>query len=230
VNMSFEGFPKTGLKFLSDLADNNDKTWFTDNKATYQENLLSPAITFIEEIGNELQKSNSHISFDTRTNGSGSLMRLHRDTRFSKDKSPYKTNISAMWWQGPGKKMEHPSYGFQLDTKSMKLMAGMFAFNKEGLELYRSAILDDKSGNELTKILAKLGSDYTLNDQHYKRVPRGFDPEHPRSHLLQYNGLYAFPKKDLGVTLIKSKDLVPTVLEHFKTLTPLHQWLVKTLN
>jgi len=228
--MSFNGFPKTGLKFLKDLTDNNTKTWFEENKPTYQEELLKPALSFIEEVGNELQKSNADISYDTRTNGSGSLMRIYRDTRFSKDKTPYKTNIAAMWWQGDGKKTEHPAFGFQLDAKSMKLMAGMFAFSKEGLELYRSAILDDKSGKELTKTLKDLSPTYTLNKPYYKRIPRGYDAEHPRAHLLQHNGLYAFPKKDLGASLIKSKDLVSTVIEHFNNLTPLYQWLVKTLN
>lgn len=228
--MNFEGFPKTGLKFLSDLAENNDKVWFTENKARYQEHLLKPATTFIEEIGSQLQKGNADISYDTRTNGSGSLMRIYRDTRFSKDKTPYKTNISGMWWQGVGKKTEHPAFGFQLEAKSMKLMAGMFAFSKEQLELYRNAILDDKSGKKLTDILAALGDDYTLNEPHYKRVPRGFDAEHPRAHLLQYNALYAFPKKDLAATLVKSPDLVSTVLEHFEALTPLQQWLVKELS
>ena len=228
--MSFDGFPKTGLKFLSDLSENNSKSWFEENKATYQDELLKPAISFIEAVGDELQKINSEISYDTRTNGSGSLMRIYRDTRFSKDKTPYKTNISAMWWQGGGKKTEHPSFGFQLEAKSMKLMAGMFAFSKEQLELYRSAILDDKSGKKLTDILAALGDDYTLNKPHYKRVPRGFDVDHPRAHLLQYNALYAFPKKDLSATAVKSPKLVNTVLEHFEALTPIHQWLVKELN
>ena len=228
--MSFSGFPKTGLKFLSDLSENNSKSWFEENKATYQDELLKPAISFIEAIGSELQKTNSEISYDTRTNGSGSLMRIYRDTRFSKDKTPYKTNISGMWWQGAGKKTEHPAFGFQLEAKSMKLMAGMFAFSKEQLELYRNAVLDDKSGKKLTNILTALGDDYTLNEPHYKRVPRGFDAEHPRAYLLQFNGLYAFPKKDLKPTLVKSPDLVSTVLEHFEALTPLQQWLVKELN
>jgi len=228
--MNFDGFSKTAFTFLNELSENNTKSWFEENKTTYQDELLKPAISFIEAVGKELQKTNPEISYDTRTNGSGSLMRIYRDTRFSKDKTPYKTNISAIWWQGAGKKTEHPGFGFQLDATSMKLMAGMFGFSKEQLEQYRNAVLDDKSGKKLIKILSDLGDDYSLNEQHYKRVPRGFDVEHPRAHLLQYNSLYAFPKKDLKPSLVKSRDLVDSVLKHFKALTPLHQWLVKELN
>lgn len=91
---TFSGFPREGISFLADLAGNNNREWFQANKKLFHEQLQKPAQQFVISLGLRLQEISPGIRFDPSTNGSGSLMRIYRDTRFSKDKTPYKTNIS----------------------------------------------------------------------------------------------------------------------------------------
>lgn len=222
----FTGFPQQGLQFLHDLEQNNDKQWFAENKQTYEGKLLAPAKAFVLSLGTKLQAISSGICYDTSSNGSGTLMRIYRDTRFSADKTPYKTNISGLFWEGAGKKTEHPAFGFQLTANQIELIAGIFAFPKPMLAAYREAVLDDKLGSALQDAVTAVtqNKQYQILGEHYKRVPKGFDPEHPRADLLRYNGLYAHPiqvKADLT-----SPDLVDSCMKHFQTMAPIQQWLL----
>ena len=224
----FSGFPKAGLQFLANLAVNNNRDWFEAHKETYQTHLLKPAQAFVETLGQKLQTVSSDIRVDTRTNGSGVLMRIYRDTRFSKDKSPYKTNISGLFWEGSGKKTEHPAFGFQLEANALRLMAGIFHFPKPMLAAYRNAIVNEESGAELAEALSSLTKTgvYTLHGEHYKRVPRGFESDHPRANLLRYSGLYVSPP-EIGVGQLTSPDLVDSCFGHFLAMAPVQQWLLK---
>ncbi|MCA9985146.1 MAG: DUF2461 family protein, partial [Anaerolineales bacterium] len=83
--MAFSGFPAAGLQFLADLAENNDKEWFTPRKEQYVSQLQEPAIAFIHDLGERLRPVFTRLQADLRANGSGSLMRIYRDVRFSQD-------------------------------------------------------------------------------------------------------------------------------------------------
>ena len=98
----FNGFPAEGIAFLRQLRENNNKEWWDANKETYVTQVQEPALALVASVGEKLKTINENIHYDLRTNGSGSLMRPYRDTRFSKDKTPYKTNVAAMWWEGTG--------------------------------------------------------------------------------------------------------------------------------
>ena len=106
----FMGFPQDALDFLAELKPNNNKAWFEVNKPRYRSSIVEPAIAFVTDLGERLKTIAHAIVYDTRTNGSGSLMRVYRDTRFSKDKTPYKTNIGMAFWEGPNAKMGNPSF------------------------------------------------------------------------------------------------------------------------
>ena len=153
-------------------------------------------------------------------------MRIYRDTRFSKDKTPYKTNISGLFWEGAGKKTEHPAFGFQLTANSIGLMAGIFGFPKPMLTAYRAAVLDDKLGPALQEAITAVTSNdqYEIIGEHYKRVPRGFDPEHSRADLLRYNGLYAHPIQVNAE--LTSANLVDICMDHYQHMAPIQQWLL----
>jgi len=100
TSKTFSGFPEEGLQFLTDLGQNNDRDWFDARKQTYTDTIVSPALAFVEALGERLQIISPHIQYDTRTNGAGSLMRIYRDTRFSADKRPYKTWVGIRFWEG----------------------------------------------------------------------------------------------------------------------------------
>src|SRR5210317_2244799 len=91
---TFPGFPRAARRFLADLAANNDRAWFNDHKDVYKEQLVAPALDFVTVMGRKLARTAPEVVADPRSNGSGSLFRIYRDTRFSKDKTPYKTHLS----------------------------------------------------------------------------------------------------------------------------------------
>jgi len=228
--MAFSGFPVDGIQFLADLELNNNKEWFNANKKIYQEQLLEPAVTFLEVLGERLRPTFPKLRVDTRTNGAGSFMRIYRDIRFSKDKTPYNTHISALLWEGAGKKNLNPAMGFRLTANSMGLMTGMHGFPIEMLHIFREAIDDDALGNEAVEIVAQLKASkgFQVGGLHYKSVPRGFDKEHPRAELLRFAGLYAYPP-EIGVEEVKTAALVELCVAYFEQMAPLHHWLVKVL-
>ena len=104
----FPGFPPETQAFLRELRENNNRDWFTANKARFDDVVRAPALQWVAVMGERLRTIDPDIVVDLRANGSGSLMRAARDTRFSKDKSPYKVNVAMLWWHGAGKKMQHP--------------------------------------------------------------------------------------------------------------------------
>jgi uncharacterized protein (TIGR02453 family) len=225
---SFNGFPKEGLQFLRDIEVNNNKAWFEENRGTFDSYLMVPAQDFVAALGSRLQALDPAIVVDTRTDGRGVLMRFYRDTRFSKDKSPYKTNIAGMFTDGQGKKTERPAYGFHMGAENMELMAGMFKFSKPQLAAYREAVAGEEPGEALVAILRALGGagEYHLAGEHYKRVPAGFEADHPRADLLRHASLYVYPPAVEG-RYLTGPELVEVSMEHFKTMAPVYDWLAK---
>ena len=113
---NFTGFPKAGLQFLTDLAANNNRDWFQAHKSDFQNHIQKPAQNFVMDLGEQLQTISSQIRYDTKLSGSGSIMRIYRDIRFSEDKTPYKTHIGIVFWEGAGKKTENPGFYIGFDA------------------------------------------------------------------------------------------------------------------
>lgn len=227
----FSGFPQDGFDFLRELANNNERDWFEANKARYEESLLEPAKAFVTAVGEALEELSPNIHYDTRTNGSGSLMRIYRDTRFSKDKTPYKTNISGMWWEGPGKKTQSPAYGFQMTANGMGLMGGMFSFNKEQMASFREAVADETYGPALKLAISGLLAEggYEILGEQYKKVPRGYDEDHPRADLLKYKGLYAHPLEGLTPEELMHPSSIRLCVQKLTPIAPLVDWQTEHL-
>ena len=226
---SFSGFPAEGIQFLSDLAANNNREWFQANKKIYQNQLLKPAQLFVLALGERLREISSTIRYDTATNGTGSLMRIYRDVRFSKDKTPYKTNISMSFWQGPGKKTAHPGYFIRFEVSGGGIFVGQHRFDRPVLAAYRDAIDDEKMGKELEGVLelVKSRGNFEIGGKHYKRVPRGYNADHPRSDLLKYNGLWALAPNAIEPSDLYHEKLVDICFENCQKMTPVQEWLVK---
>jgi uncharacterized protein (TIGR02453 family) len=225
----FLGFPDQGLKFLTGLKKNNNKAWFDEHKETYKEELIAPGQAFVVALGRKLQKISKGVIYDTRLNGSGSIMRIYRDIRFSKDKTPYKDWMGIIWWEGKErKKMENPGYYVHVDPKETFVAAGHYHFPKQFFEAYRLAILDNRRGKELDSILAKLNrmKGVTVAGEQTKRVPRGYDADHPRAELLKYKGLYVYTDKILRKELTTPK-FVDLCYKWCEKMSPLQDWMVK---
>lgn len=225
---TFTGLPDEGLRFLQNLAQNNTREWFHAHKDDYITYVQVPTLALVVALGARLRRLSSNIVVDTRTNGAGSLMRINRDTRFSDDKTPYKTAISALLWEGTGRKTEHPAFGFRFDATGGALMAGMHGFPRPLLAAYRDAVVEEEQGARLESALAAVrrAGAYTIGGEHYKRVPRGYDADHPRADLLRYNALWAHSPR-LSPADLTAPDLVDRCFEHFCNMAPIQRWLVQ---
>src|SRR5262249_50222751 len=140
-----------------------------------------------------LQGILSDIVYDARANGSGSIRRIYRDIRFSKDKSPYHTHMGISFWQSGQKRFEGSGFYVHLDATGAEVYTGMYMFDKPLLEAYRQAVIDDVLGEELEDAIAsvKQAGNYGVGSESFKRVPAGYDPKHPRADLLRYGALNA---------------------------------------
>ena len=228
---SFEGFPEAGLEFLEGLAANNNRDWFEAHRDEYAASLLVQAQLFVAALGERMLTFAAGLTYDTATSGAGSILRINRDVRFSTDKRPYHTQLRIVFWEGPWKKMENPSLYIGVTPDDARLYAGVHAFNKPLLAAYRNAVADEARGAQLGEAisLVRATGGYKVGGEHYKRVPRGYDPDHPRAGLLRYNGLHvALPR--LGRDLVTRAAFVDACAESFARTDPLHQWLVDLAN
>jgi uncharacterized protein (TIGR02453 family) len=225
LSPGFSGFTKQSLSFFKDLAQNNTKMWFEQHKETYEQEILSPARDFILAMGAKLKKIAPGIQADPRVNKS--LFRLNRDTRFSHDKTPYKTNLGLWFWEGKGPRMECSGFYFHLDPEKLMLGSGLYCFPKEMLETYRRSVVHPVHGPALIKALnqIKKSKDYFIGGTHFKKTPQGYDPLHPNSEYLLYNGLYAGIDLSVPADLFSNK-LLDLCFEHYKKMSPLHRWLL----
>ena len=225
---TFEGFPRQTLDFLAQLDQNNNRDWFQTHKDDYQEYVLAPTRDFVFALGERLRELSPGIRYDTRASGSGSIMRIYRDLRFSDDKTPYNPNVRVVFWEGDGKRMETPSFFVRIQPDGVGLYAGLHVFPKPFLKAYREAVDDETLGAELEAAMAAVrkAGDYTLGGEHYKRVPRGYDADHPRADLLRYNGLWAHTANAVDAATITTPRLLDACLDHCRNMAPLHRWLV----
>ena len=175
----FAGFTRDTLVFFRELAQNNEKPWFETNKERYEKSVMAPARSLVAVLGDRLTKVYPGINADARVNRS--IFRIYRDTRFSRDKSPYKTHLGILLWEGPGKKMECPGFYVHVEAERIMLAGGLYMFSRDQLGPYRDAVTDPDFGPKLAGALEKTlsATGAALGGGHYKRTPRGYDANHP---------------------------------------------------
>jgi uncharacterized protein (TIGR02453 family) len=222
--MAFAGFPRECVTFLSDLRDNNNKSWFEQHRAIYDNSVIAPSRDFVAALGTRLRTISPGVNADPRVNKS--LFKIHRDTRFSPDKTPFKSHIGIMFWEGTRPRMECSCYYFHIEPDRIYLGVGIYMFPKPHLEAYRKSVVHERHGAELVQTLQAMETfGYEIGASKSKRVPRGFDPEHENAGLLLYKGLHAGFSEQLPPVLYRP-ELVDFCFEHYGRLAPLHNWLV----
>ncbi|MFH1091891.1 MAG: DUF2461 domain-containing protein, partial [Pseudomonadota bacterium] len=188
--MTFAGFPEDCLAFYRELARRNNREWFEAHKKDFDRQVMVPAREFVAAMGQKLKTISPGLIADPRVNRS--LFRLQRDTRFSPDKTPYKTHLALWFWEGAGPRMECSGYYFHLEPNRLMLAAGIYLFPKGLLEAFRERVAHPRQGAALARAVAEAQKDgqYHLGGQHYKKTPRGYDPAPKNAELLRHNGLY----------------------------------------
>lgn len=219
----FRGFSHGTVAFWQELRQNNDKLWFDRHEARYRRDVLEPSRDFVVAMGERLRELAPLVRADPRVNGS--LFRIYRDTRFSPDKSPYKTHMGLWFWDGEGARMACSGFYFQLEPPNVMVAAGIYRLPKELLEAYREAVADDRRGPALAAAVAAIeAAGLAVGNERYRRVPRGCDPGHPRARLLRFDGLYAFTEEPIPPALF-GEGLVEWCFERWAPMLPLHEWL-----
>lgn len=210
-------FTRDGFKFLTELKNHNTKDWFEANRERYEDGLKRPGCQLIEDLSPELAKVSKHIRVDTRANG-GSLSRINRDTRFSKDKSPYKTGLFFHFYHESGSAEGCPAYFIHVEPGATGIGCGIWRPAPQALQKIREAIAGDPGGWEKAKGKAAIGSACKMHGESLKNVPRGFDATHPLAEDLK--------RKDFGLSQQMSDaellgdTLVAGLGKRFKAMAP----------
>ena len=209
--MAFMGFGTGVVAFYEELARHNSREWWLANKARYEDEARRPMEELLEDLSTEF--------------GEAKLFRPNRDTRFSKDKTPYKTSIAAMVPQDGG------SLYLSLSAEGLHIGGGAYHLERDALARYRSAVDDERSGTALEAVAAELRTakvDVTSHTS-LKTAPRGYPTDHPRIDLLRQDGIIGMithpPRGWLHTPKAKEK-----VAEGWRTLRPLNAWLAQHLN
>jgi len=224
--MTFAGFPKGLVGYLQDLGKHNDKLWFEDHRADYEANYTGPALDFITAFAPIAEAFDPPLKSQPKINGS--LRRIHRDTRFSKDKTPYHTRLHMIFWAG-----DHPTRSPGLHVVISKdgfgCGAGHWGFDKDQLERYRTALGDPKAVTALRKAIKTAQADGNLLDEpHLAKVPRGFDADGKNADLLRYKGL-VMRADSIHPDALFGKKAIDHISKRANALMPLNRWLTRTV-
>ncbi len=218
----FSGFPDGTLGFLRGVRANNTKTWFDAHRKDYDELYVAPAKAFVEALAPRLSDFAPEIVAEARINGS--IFRINRDVRFSRDKRPYKDHLDFVFWEGE-KKASASSFFFRLSPDRLFIGAGFHQARPAQLKSFREAVADPKSGTSLAQVVKNLrGHGHELGGKHYKRHPRGFPEDGPAAELLLHNALFVIQEGSPDAAL--RAQIVNTCVQHWQEMLPLHRWLI----
>lgn len=226
--MTFQAFDKQLVTFLKSLAKNSDKKWFDANKARFREHVQDPMLAFIKAMAGKFAKSAPHITAVAKRQG-GSLQRIYRDTRFSKDKSPYNTYVAARFAHTHCEGGTAPGYYLRIDTKNVTLGCGIWQPDTPLVTAIRQAIVDDPKGWQKARSNKKFVDTFgELQGESLKRPPRGFDPEHEFVDDLRRKDFVGFC--EMPHSALVQKGFVANVSKSYAAAKPLMQFVCKALD
>ena len=225
--MEFRRFEPTIFQFLEELSDNNNRPWFQENKPRYEREVREPSLAFIRAFGPRLKKISRFFTADDRRVG-GSLMRIYRDTRFAKDKTPYKTNVGVQFRHEMGRDVHSP--GFYVHIAPGECFLGVGTWHPDGasLRLIRQAIVERPDRWRRATRGKRFRECFELAGDSLKRSPRDFPADHPLIEDLK--------RKDLiGLCELKKRDVLDAhfldkVAGSFSAARPLMRFLCEALN
>ncbi len=189
---------KSLFQFFVELRANNDRAWFAENKHRYEREVREPLVAFITAFGPKLARISEHFVADPRPSG-GSMFRIHRDVRFSKDKAPYKTNAALQFRHSSGKDVHAPGFYLHLAPDHVFMGAGLWRPDGPSLAAIRTKIVDAPDQWKKAVGGKAFQDNFEMHGESLKRPPRGFDPDHPLIEDLKRKDFIAvrnFTEKD----------------------------------
>ena len=217
------GFPPETFAFVTGLSENNEKAWFEANRPLYETGYVEAGKAFVAEIGPKLRAISPTVQFEAKINGS--LARINRDIRFSKDKRPYKDHLDLWFWHGDRRSWQQPGFWFSLTPRGVYCGSGLYIFEGERLDAYRQSVIHPRSDKALAAMAADLaGKGYTIEGKTRKRMPAGFETDPDRAEFLLHDGLFATAEMPLADAA--KPGFSKTVLKHFAATWPINKWLL----
>ncbi len=219
-------FTKATLKFLDELATNNNRTWFEENKPRYEALVREPALDFIEAMDPLLAKFAPKFRAEPRKIG-GSLMRVFRDTRFSRDKTPYKTNIGIQFRHQMGKDIHAPGWYVHIASDECFLAVGCWHPESDALGKIRDHIADKTEKWVSVRDDKSFVTKWNLVGDSLTRPPRGYIANHPAIEDLKRKDFIAIAP--LSVSDVTGTDLAKLAGKQFAVATPFMKFLCEAL-
>ena len=219
-------FSDETFKFLRQLQKNNRRDWFEKNKDRYEGLVREPAFEFINKVAPLLKKISPHFLAVAKKTG-GSLMRVYRDTRFSKDKTPYKTNVGIQFRHEFGKDVHAPGYYVHLHPDESFVGLGIWHPDPKALKSIRNHLVDDPLSWKRAIGSKSFKSNFELAGESLKKAPLGFEKDHPMIEDLRRKDFIAVTS--LQVKDITRPDFARRMTQQFKQGTALMRFLCDAL-
>lgn len=219
--------PKSLFQFLRKLAKNNDREWFAEHKSEYEDQVRDPAVELITQLQKPLAKSAPMLHVVAKAHN-GSLMRIYRDTRFSKNKDPYKTNVGISFRHQAGKDVHAPGVYIHFDAKECFVGAGCWRPESSVLASIRESIDRDAKSWKRTRDNKTFREHFQLVGESLKTAPRDYPKDHPMIDDLRRKDFIAIaPLSEAEVT---SAELVKLILDRIKRAKPLMKFLCDAID
>lgn len=224
ASSTFRGFGEGAITFLRGLERNNKTSWFEKHRGEWESELLNPARSFITTLGPRLKEIAPRIQFEPKIGGS--IFRMNRDARFSKDKSPFHPHLDLWLWEGPNRGWEGSGFFFRLKSNELIVGAGRHQIGGPALSRYRKAV-GGKPGIRLSAIADSLREKgWRIGEVTLKKVPAGFPSDHERADLLRHGALFAELASPVPEELTR-KSFVGWCEERFAQAAPVHAWIME---
>lgn len=219
-------FTRASFDFLSELAANNNRQWFSDNAQRYETTVREPALHFISDMADELAAISPHFRAIPKKVG-GSMMRVQRDVRFSKDKRPYKTNIGIQFRHALGKDVHAPGFYLHVEPVGCFIGVGIWRPDAASLGKIRDAIVEKPEQWKAINSEKKFKNKFTIAGESLTNPPRGYAKDHPCIDDLKRKDFIAI--SDLEDQVVTSSKLKKQVVEHFRAASPYMAYLCHSL-
>lgn len=219
-------FSPASFKFLEKLDANNNRAWFEDHRQEYEDAVRVPALDFIAAMAGDLRALSPHFLAVPRKVG-GSLMRVHRDVRFGKDKRPYKTNIGIQFRHTQGKDVHAPGFYVHLEPKECFLGVGIWHPDAPALARIRTAIAENSSAWIKASRDKKFTRTYELAGDSLANAPRGYAKYHPLLQDLKRKDFIAVA--GFNKRLATSAQFQTEVVKSFRCALPYMRFLCRSL-
>ena len=217
-------FDKDFLNFFKELEKNNNKEWFDENRKRYEKTIKDPFKAFVQQMINRMQELDENIIIQPKD----CIFRINRDVRFSKDKTPYKTQVSAVVGVGGKKNRTTPGIYFQFSPNDIRIYSGIFRLEKEDLHNVRQEIAYNM--DEFSKIISNKEFVNTFGEIHgekNKRLDKDLMESAENQPLIFNKGFYYYKKWDAKTVFDNGLDSI--LIETFKVAIPLNNFFKRAL-